>query len=120
MPQGKIHTTSGFTLVEIMIAIVIIVLLSQTGNVLSLFQSRQKSELEGITVGILNAIDEEKTHALLGKTKDKEIVRKRKLSIASSGNALNYEIGINKAKEAENAAFVVESTRTVQLLGNTL
>ncbi len=68
MSQGKIHTNSGFTLVEIMIVVLIIVILSQAGNIMSLFSSQENGELEGISVSVLNSIDEVKTDALLGKT----------------------------------------------------
>jgi prepilin-type N-terminal cleavage/methylation domain-containing protein len=62
MPQTKKHTISGFTLVEIMIAIVIIILLSQL--------AKEKSQVEEISVNVINVIDEVKTHALLGKTEE--------------------------------------------------
>jgi hypothetical protein len=51
-----------------MIVIVIIILLTQIGNVSSLFQQKEKSQLEQMAVQALSMIDEEKTNALLGKT----------------------------------------------------
>ncbi len=69
--QVKGTASAGFTLVEIMIVILIILLLSQVGNLSSLFEQREKSQVEQIAVQILSMIDEEKTSALLGKTHKK-------------------------------------------------
>lgn len=63
--QAKKTRTDGFTLVEIMIVIVIIVMLTQLGNIGSLFQNRERSKVEEIAVKIVGAIDEEKVNALL-------------------------------------------------------
>jgi prepilin-type N-terminal cleavage/methylation domain-containing protein len=102
MPQTKKHTISGFTLVEIMIAIVIIILLSQLGNMSSLFQSKEKSQVEEISVNVINVIDEVKTHALLGKTEDSKIVRKRRIKISLSGNTISYASSYNLAENPED------------------
>jgi len=63
--QGKKSRTGGFTLVEIMIVIVIIVMLTQLGNVGSLFRNRERSKVEQIAVKIVATIDEQKINALL-------------------------------------------------------
>jgi hypothetical protein len=63
--------------VEIMIVIVIIVLLTQLGNIGGLFRTRERNKVEEIAVKIVAAIDEEKVNALLVKTLDGKIVRKR-------------------------------------------
>lgn len=60
-----------------MIVIVIIVLLTQLGNIGGLFRTRERNKVEEIAVKIVAAIDEEKVNALLGKTLDGKIVRKR-------------------------------------------
>jgi uncharacterized protein YpmB len=48
-----------------MIVIVIIILLTQIGSVSSLFQQKEKSQLEQMAAQALSIIDEEKTNALL-------------------------------------------------------
>lgn len=48
-----------------MIVIVMIIMLTQLGNISSLFRHREKSQVEAIGVQILGMIDEEKTNALL-------------------------------------------------------
>lgn len=63
--QAKKPRTSGFTLVEIMIVILIIVMLTQLGNVGGLFRNRERSKVEEIAVKIVGTIDEEKINALL-------------------------------------------------------
>lgn len=82
MPSQDLKTKySGFTLVEIMIVILIIIMLTQLGNIGSLFRQKEKSQLEETGIHVLNFIDREKVDALLGKTKDGEIVRKRTIMI---------------------------------------
>lgn len=63
--QGKNRRISGFTLVEIMIVIVIILMLSQLGNIGGLFRNRERSKVEEIAVKIVATLDEEKINALL-------------------------------------------------------
>jgi prepilin-type N-terminal cleavage/methylation domain-containing protein len=63
--QEKKSRTGGFTLVEIMIVIVIMVMLTQLGNVGSLFRNRERSKVEQIAVKIIATIDEQKINALL-------------------------------------------------------
>ena len=79
--QAKKPRTSGFTLVEIMIVIVIILMLTQLGNIGGLFRNRERSKVEEIAVKIVATLDEEKINALLGKTQDGKIVRKRMTEI---------------------------------------
>jgi prepilin-type N-terminal cleavage/methylation domain-containing protein len=117
MSQGKIHTNSGFTLVEIMIVVLIIVILSQAGNILSLFSSQERGELEGISVNVLNTFDEVKTDALLGKTENKEIVRKRMISMSLIWDTLQYTTSVNLAKDTEDL-FGPWVLRTLNLNGN--
>ena len=107
MQQTKKHTISGFTLVEIMIAIVIIILLSQLGNMSSLFQAKEKSQVEEISVNVINVIDEVKTHALLGKTEEGHIVRKRKIKITLSDNAIAYQSAFNLAEKDEGTFTIL-------------
>lgn len=63
--QAKKPRTSGFTLVEIMIVIVIILMLTQLGNIGGLFRNRERSKVEEIAVKIVATLDEEKINALL-------------------------------------------------------
>lgn len=103
---------SWFTLVEIMIVIVIIILLTQIGNVSSLFQQKEKGQLEQVAVQALSMIDEEKTNALLGKTYKKnnawganwEIVRKRSISLLvdDAENTISLVSRVNLAQEKED------------------
>lgn len=51
------------------------------GNIGGLFRSRERNKVEEIAVKVVAAIDEEKVNALLGKTLDGKIVRKRLASI---------------------------------------
>lgn len=64
-----------------MIVIVIIVLLTQLGNIGGLFRTRERNKVEEIAVKIVAAVDEEKVNALLGKTLDGKIVRKRLIEL---------------------------------------
>ncbi len=64
-----------------MIVIVIIVLMTQMGNIGSLFRSRERNKVEEVAVKIVAAIDEEKVNALLGKTLNGKIVRKRLIDL---------------------------------------
>lgn len=109
----------GFTLVEIMIVIVIILLLTQLGNIGGLFSSREKSKLESIGVQMVGIIDEEKVNALLGKTKNGEIVRKRllKITLDTANDAIKIETSVNLA-QADETTYVSEKTKTWSL--NTL
>lgn len=105
----------GFTLVEIMIVIVIILLLTQLGNIGGLFSSREKSKLESVAVQMVGVIDEEKTNALLGKTKNGDIVRKRSLKITlNTADAVKIDTAVNLAKDDESTS-VSEKTKTWSL-----
>lgn len=90
-----------------MIAIVIIILLSQLGNMSSLFQAKEKSQVEEISVNVINVIDEVKTHALLWKTEEWNIVRKRKIKITLSDNNIAYQSSFNLAEKDENTFTVL-------------
>ena len=100
-----------------MIVVLIIVILSQAGNIMSLFSSQENGELEGISVSVLNSIDEVKTDALLGKTANWEIVRKRKILMTTVWDSLQYTTSVNLAKDAEDifGSWVI---RTLNLNGN--
>lgn len=86
-----------------MIVVVIIVLLTQLGNVGGLFRSRERNKVEEIAVKIIAAIDEEKVNALLGKTLDGKIVRKRlvTLDFVNNGNTIDLTSEVNLAEEPE-------------------
>jgi prepilin-type N-terminal cleavage/methylation domain-containing protein len=103
MQQTKKHPLSGFTLVEIMIAIVIIVLLSQMGNLSSIFETKERSQVEEISVNVINVIDEVKTNALLGKTEESKIIRKRRISITLENpvDTIAYQSSYNLAENDE-------------------
>ncbi len=90
-----------------MIAIVIIILLSQLGNMSSLFQAKEKSQVEEISVNVINVIDEVKTHALLGKTEEWHIVRKRKIKISLSPNTIAYQSAFNLAEKDEDTFTIL-------------
>ncbi len=94
-----------FTLVEIMIVIVIIVLLTQLGNIGGLFRTRERNKVEEIAVKIVAAVDEEKVNALLGKTLDGKIVRKRliELDFWTTPNSIWFTSEVNLAETDENA-----------------
>lgn len=102
---GKEKNTarSWFTLVEIMIVIVIILLLTQMGNIGWLFRSRERNKVEEVAVKIVAAIDEEKVNALLGKTLNGKIVRKRLASIDFwEQNTITFTSEVNLAETNEN------------------
>jgi prepilin-type N-terminal cleavage/methylation domain-containing protein len=103
--QAKKPRTSGFTLVEIMIVILIIVMLTQLWNVWGLFRNRERSKVEEIAVKIVGTIDEEKINALLWKTKDGKIVRKRltEIVLKNTENAIEISSEVNLAETDENA-----------------
>ena len=104
-PFGKEKNTAHawFTLVEIMIVIVIILLLTQMGNIGGLFRSRERNKVEEIAVKVVAAIDEEKVNALLGKTLDGKIVRKRLASIEFwQKNTITFTSEVNLAETNEN------------------
>jgi len=106
--QGKKRIRSGFTLVEIMIVIVIIIMLSQLGNIGGLFRNRERSKVEEIAVKIVATIDEEKINALLGKTENGKIVRKRMTEI-SLKNENSIEI-VSQSNLAENEETIYDAT----------
>ena len=86
-----------------MIVIVIIVLLTQMGNIGWLFRSRERNKVEEVAVKIVAAIDEEKVNALLGKTLDGKIVRKRLASIDFwEKNTLTFTSEVNLAETNDN------------------
>ena len=102
-----------FTLVEIMIVIVIIVLLTQLGNIGGLFRTRERNKVEEIAVKIVAAIDEEKVNALLGKTLDGKIVRKRlaELNFWAEQNTVSFTSEVNLA-ETDETTYDTESKIT--------
>lgn len=87
--QTKWKNTAGFTLVELMVVILIITLLLALGNLTPISQRREKARLEEIAVQMVSMIDQEKTNALLGRTEDGEIVRKRKIIITTDTSILD-------------------------------
>lgn len=101
-----------------MIVILIILLLSQVGNLSSLFEQREKSQVEQIAVQILSMIDEEKTSALLGKTHQKiewwneryAIVRKRNIKIDTNNEEESIELTskVNLAESPEKGTDIFE------------
>jgi type II secretory pathway pseudopilin PulG len=94
---------AGFTLVEIMIVILIIIMLTQLGNLGSLFRIRERSQIEEIAVKIVATLDEEKTHALLWKTENGKIVRKRlsEITIKNPENTIEIDTKVNLADTDE-------------------
>jgi type II secretory pathway pseudopilin PulG len=124
--QAKKTKLSWFTLVEIMIVILIIMMLSQLGNISSLFRHREKSQVEEIAVQLLGMIDEEKTNALLGKTQKKwstlgmetwEIVRKRSVSVTidNDNNNISFSSQVNLASKGEDEYEPETITKTWNL-----
>ena len=105
--QTHTHKKNGFTLVEIMIVILIIILLTQFGNITSLFRQRDRGQLEDVAVQMLGVIDTEKLDALLGKTyktptNNSAIVRKRAIDIAINDDAsITLSSKINLAEKPE-------------------
>jgi hypothetical protein len=91
-----------------MIVILIILLLTQVGNIGALFRQKDRSQWEEIMVQLLGLVDEEKINALLGKTHQSdtsvEIVRKRSVQILVNNDEhrLSFVSLINLAKEAEH------------------
>jgi prepilin-type N-terminal cleavage/methylation domain-containing protein len=101
--KEKKSKNSWFTLVEIMIVILIIVLLSQMGNIGGLFRSRERNKVEEVAVKIVAAIDEEKVNALLGKTLDGKIVRKRLIEVdfwTENAVSLTSEVNLSETDES--------------------
>lgn len=104
-----------------MIVILMILLMTQIGNLWSLFQQKEKSQVEEIAVQILWLIDEEKTNALLGKTYKKTeswidrwaIVRKRSISLNFDNDkwdiTLISRVNLAESKEAGLGAFEPET-----------
>ncbi len=111
--KGKRTRTAWFTLVEIMIVIVIIILLTQLGNIGGLFRTRERNKVEEIAVKIVAAIDEEKVNALLGKTLDGKIVRKRlaELNFWATPNTISFTSAVNLA-EIDEATYDAASKIT--------
>lgn len=101
--KEKKARSKWFTLVEIMIVIVIIILLTQLGNIGWLFRTRERNKVEEIAVKIVAAIDEEKVNALLGKTLDGKIVRKRlaELDFWATPNTISFTSSVNLAETDE-------------------
>jgi len=87
-----------------MIVIVIIVLLTQMGNIGGLFRSRERNKVEEIAVKIVAAIDESKIDTLLGKTVEGKIVRKRTANITldNAQNTIEFSSMVNLAEEEED------------------
>lgn len=95
-----------------MIVILIIMMMTQVGNISSLFRYKEKGQIEKISNQLLGMIDEEKTNALLGKTQKTKIsgteqwkiVRKRSLDISldASNNTLSLLSRVNLADEKED------------------
>lgn len=102
--EERMKRNSWFTLVEIMIVIVIIVLLTQLGNIGGLFRTRERNKVEEIAVKVIAAIDEEKINALLGKTLEGKIIRKRLLTLnfTPDTNTLKLITEINLAEDDED------------------
>jgi len=81
--EQEIHQKNrGFTLVEIMIVIVIIIMLTQISSIGGLFHTKERNKVEEIAIKMVATLDEEKLNALLGKTENKKIVRKRLVEIS--------------------------------------
>ena len=106
--QAKKSRTRGFTLVEIMIVIVIIVILTQLGNIGGLFRSKERSKIEEIAVKIVSTIDEEKVNALLWKTEEEKIVRKRLINISLLNTLNTFEI-VSKVNLAEDEETIYDT-----------
>ncbi len=91
-----------------MIVILIIIMLTQLGSIGSLFRQKERSQTEEITVQILGKVDEEKVNALLGKTENGDIVRKRKITLSVDNT--NHEIkGISHVNLAKSTDDTYES-----------
>ncbi len=109
LKQGKKERYSGFTLVEIMIVILIILMLTQLGDIWSLFRHKEKTQIEEFSVQLLGILDEIKTNALLGKTHktstgEYEIIRKHRATISfdDARDELILTSKINLAKSIES------------------
>lgn len=81
-----------------------IVLLTQIGNIGGLFRTRDSNKVEEIAIKITSAIDEEKIHALLGKTLDGKTVRKRlsEIDFWTTQNTLSFTSRLNLAVTDES------------------
>lgn len=111
-----------------MIVILIIMMMTQVGNISSLFRYKEKGQIEEISNQLLGMIDEEKTNALLGKTQKTKIsgteqwkiVRKRSLDISldTPRNTLSLLSRVNLADEKEDTyeADDIEKNWTLPLL----
>ncbi len=111
-----------------MIVILIIMMMTQVGNISSLFRYKEKGQIEEISNQLLGMIDEEKTNALLGKTQKTKIsgteqwkiVRKRSLDISldAPSNTLSLLSRVNLADEKEDTyeADDIEKNWTLPLL----
>lgn len=100
-----------------MIVILIIIMLTQLGSVGSLFRQKERSQTEEISVQILGRIDEEKVNALLGKTQEWDIVRKRKISmtIGNPANEITAVSRVNLAKSPDDLYETEKWEKTWQL-----
>lgn len=111
-----------------MIVILIIMMMTQVGNISSLFRYKEKGQIEEISNQLLGMIDEEKTNALLGRTQKTKIsgaeqwkiVRKRSLDISldAPSNTLSLLSRVNLADEKEDTyeADDIEKNWTLPLL----
>lgn len=100
-----------------MIVILIIIMLTQLGSVGSLFRQKERSQTEEISVQILGRIDEEKVNALLGKTQEWDIVRKRKISMTINNptNEITAISWVNLAKSPDDVYEAEKWEKTWQL-----
>lgn len=95
-----------------MIVIVIIVLLTQLGNIGGLFRSRERNKVEEIAVKVVAAIDEQKVDTLLGKTMNGKIVRKRLVKIdLKNDNKIDFSSETNLA-ESDETVYDIDSKIT--------
>lgn len=76
-------------------------MLTQLGNIGGLFRNRERSKVEEIAVKIVATLDEEKINALLGKTQDGKIVRKRMTEIWIKDSTIEISSQANLAESDE-------------------
>lgn len=110
-----------------MIVILIIIMLTQLGNLSSLFRYKEKGQVEEIATQLLGIIDEEKTNALLGRTQKSnasgsekwQIVRKRALSISigKTDHTLSSLSQVNLAEKEEDIYEPEKISKTWTLPG---
>lgn len=103
-----------FTLVEIMVVIVILILLTQIWNVGSLFRTRESNKLEEISVIILSTINREKLSALLWKTDKGIIVRSRWVQVEydNEKNMIHLSTQLSNVEKDENTEWTYEQIKT--------